>query len=102
LIQFDGVNSDPAKSILVLAATNRPFDLDEAALRRFTRRIFMPLPDGPAREALIFAKMKDARLDLTGQEKEMVVQMTEGYSCSDLQAVIKEAAMSPVRELTTE
>lgn len=32
----------------------------------------------------------------------MVVQMTEGYSCSDLQAVIKEAAMSPVRELTTE
>ncbi len=102
LIQFDGVNSDPAKSILVLAATNRPFDLDEAALRRFTRRIFMPLPDGPAREALIFAKMKDARLDLTAQEKEMVVQMTEGYSCSDLQAVIKEAAMSPVRELTTE
>lgn len=68
LIQFDGVNSDPAKSILVLAATNRPFDLDEAALRRFTRRIFMPLPDGPAREALIFAKMKDARLDLTAQE----------------------------------
>lgn len=96
------MNSDPSKSILVLAATNRPFDLDEAALRRFTRRIFMPLPDEPAREALVFAKLKDAKLDISDEDKSQLLKMTEGYSCSDLQAVVKEAAMSPVRELTTE
>ena len=84
LIQFDGVSSDPSKSILVLAATNRPFDLDEAALRRFTRRIFMPLPDAPAREALIFSKLRDANIAIAPEETTLLLKMTEGYSCSDL------------------
>ena len=55
LVQFDGVNSagQEEKRILVLAATNRPQDLDEAALRRMTRRIYMPLPDEEARSAFI-------------------------------------------------
>lgn len=86
----------------MLAATNRPFDLDEAALRRFTRRIFLPLPDPIAREALIFHKLKDARIEVTPEDTQHIMKMTEGYSCSDLQAVVKEAAMFPVRELSTE
>ena len=51
-VQFDGVASSN-KNILVLAATNRPQDLDEAALRRLTRRIYIPMPDGEARKAFI-------------------------------------------------
>ena len=86
----------------MLAATNRPQDLDEAALRRFTRRIFMPLPDEPARESLIFHKLKDERLEISEIEKAQILRLTEGYSCSDLNSVVKEAAMGPVRELTTE
>jgi len=68
----------------VLAATNRPFDLDEAALRRFTRRIFMPLPDEPARESLIFHKLKEAKVELSLVEKAQLLKLTEGYSCSDM------------------
>jgi SpoVK/Ycf46/Vps4 family AAA+-type ATPase len=48
LVAFDGLGSTK-DNLLVLAATNRPQDLDEAALRRFTRRIYMPLPDKIAR-----------------------------------------------------
>lgn len=86
----------------MLAATNRPQDLDEAALRRFTRRIFMPLPDEPARESLIFHKLKDERLEISEIEKAQILRLTDGYSCSDLNSVVKEAAMGPVRELTTD
>lgn len=58
LIQFDGVSSDQKNRVLVLAATNRPFDLDEAALRRLTRRIYLPMPDTEARKALIENKLE--------------------------------------------
>lgn len=57
LIQLDGVGSSSTR-ILVIAATNRPFDLDEAALRRLTKRIYIGLPDGPARLGLIKRLMK--------------------------------------------
>ena len=86
-----------------MAATNRPQDLDEAALRRLTRRIFMPLPDAEARESLILGKLKQgARYELNEDDMSQLMKLTEGYSCADLQFIVKEAAMSPIRELPTE
>jgi spastin len=82
-----------------LAATNRPQDLDEAALRRLTRRIYIPLPDGEAREAIIQHKISKVNHDIDETSLQNIVAMTNGYSCADMQALIKEAAMQPVREL---
>jgi len=102
LVQFDGVSSSTSK-ILVLAATNRPFDLDEAALRRLTKRIYLPLPDIEARKGLVMHTLsKGPHYDLDDQQLQIVVEIIKGYSGADITALIKEAAMVPVRELTTE
>jgi len=100
LVQFDGVNNQTeGKNMLVLAATNRPWDLDEAALRRLTRRVYIPLPDKEARQAIVEGKLKDVAHNVGGDSMAQVMSLTEGYSCADMQAMIKEAAMYPMREL---
>lgn len=53
LLQFDGATSRKDDRITVMGATNRPQDLDEAARRRLTKRIYVPLPEQIARKALI-------------------------------------------------
>lgn len=102
LVQFDGVSGavqSEGKNLLVLAATNRPQDLDEAALRRLTRRIYIPLPDYDARKAIIESKISKINHEIDENGINEVIKMTNGYSCADMQAMIKEAAMQPVREL---
>merc|ERR1711904_500465 len=72
LTQLDGAAS--TEGYVVLAATNRPQDLDEAALRRFPRRIFLDLPDAPARTALLQALLsQDAKHALRPAELSKVV-----------------------------
>ena len=62
----------------------------------------MPLPDDPARRAIIEYKLKDANKEISEEEMTTLVAETNGYSCADLNFVVKEAAMIPMRELSTE
>lgn len=99
LIQLDGVGSSNTR-ILVVAATNRPFDLDEAALRRLTKRIYISLPDPEARQGLISKLMKLVDSDLSKRDYQAIVELTNGYSSADLNSLCKEAAMEPIREIS--
>ncbi|XP_047320182.1 uncharacterized protein LOC124924149 isoform X2 [Impatiens glandulifera] len=97
MTHWDGLLTKPTERILVLAATNRPFDLDEAIIRRFERRIMVSLPSVENREMILktlLSKEKVGDLDY----KELAV-MTEGYSGSDLKNLCVTAAYRPVREL---
>ncbi|CAF3463966.1 unnamed protein product [Rotaria sp. Silwood1] len=102
LIQFDGVQTNNDDRILVLAATNRPFELDDAALRRFPRRIYIQLPDIRTREQLLKYLLNKQEHNLTDNDFRWIANETNGYSGSDLTAVAKDAAMGPVRELGVE
>ncbi|CEL94577.1 unnamed protein product [Vitrella brassicaformis CCMP3155] len=102
LIAFDGVTSSKQDRILVLGATNRPMDLDEAALRRFPKRIFIPLPEPATRKALIMKLLGKNKHDLKGRALDRLVADTDGYSASDLTALCSEASLGPIREYSSD
>lgn len=83
--------------MLIIGATNRPFDLDEAALRRLTKRIYIELPDGDARIGCIIKMISQVKYHLSNADKKTLAKLTEGYSFADLSAVTKDAAMGPIR-----
>ncbi|CAB1100322.1 unnamed protein product [Ectocarpus sp. CCAP 1310/34] len=99
LIQLDGAGTKAADRVLVVGATNRPQELDEAARRRFVKRLYVPLPDKTGRRQLMNILLKTSVSSLTAEDVETVVEGTEGFSGADLHALCTEAAMGPVRDL---
>uniref|UniRef100_A0A453EHI3 AAA+ ATPase domain-containing protein n=1 Tax=Aegilops tauschii subsp. strangulata TaxID=200361 RepID=A0A453EHI3_AEGTS len=98
MTHWDGLLSRPDQKILVLAATNRPFDLDEAIIRRFERRIMVGLPSVQNREMIMKRLLSKEKVD-EGLDYKELATMTEGYSGSDLKNLCTTAAYRPVREL---
>ncbi|AET40892.1 putative AAA family ATPase YTA6 Ecym_7036 [Eremothecium cymbalariae DBVPG len=88
-----------AKRVLVLAATNLPWAIDEAAIRRFSRRLYIPLPEYETRLYHLKKLMSLQKNDLSEEDFNIIANNTEGYSGSDITALAKEAAMEPIREL---
>ncbi|CAO1310012.1 unnamed protein product [Diamesa hyperborea] len=103
LIQFDGLPGNPeSERIVVMAATNRPQELDEAALRRFPKRIYVALPDFDTREQLLSRLLTKQNSPLDVSELKKLAQLTDGYSGSDITALCKDAALEPIRELNVD
>ncbi|KAG4993089.1 hypothetical protein JHK86_029916 [Glycine max] len=98
MTHWDGLMTNSGERILVLAATNRPFDLDEAIIRRFERRIMVGMPSVENREKILRTLLAKEKVDEKLDFKE-VATMTEGYSGSDLKNLCTTAAYRPVREL---
>ncbi|KAM1583622.1 hypothetical protein ACFX10_031220 [Malus domestica] len=98
MVNWDGLRTKDKERVLVLAATNRPFDLDEAVIRRLPRRLMVNLPDAQNREKIlrvILAK-EDLEADV---DLEAVANLTDGYSGSDLKNLCVAAAHLPIREI---
>jgi len=105
LVQLDGAATQAAgvvDRVLVLGATNRPGELDDAVLRRLPRRILIPLPEAATRRLLVAKELGGTRHELREEDAKRLAAMTDGYSCSDLAALTREAAMGPVRGLPSE
>lgn len=95
---WDGLRTKDSQRILILGATNRPFDLDDAVIRRLPRRIYVDLPDADNRLKIlkIFLDQEDLEADFQMQQ---LANATEGYSGSDLKNLCRAAAYRPVQEL---
>ncbi|KAH6756721.1 P-loop containing nucleoside triphosphate hydrolases superfamily protein [Perilla frutescens var. hirtella] len=94
---WDGLNSKESERILVIGATNRPFDLDEAVIRRMPRRIYVGLPDVENRSKILEVLLKKENLE-SGFSFEQLAKATEGYSGSDLKNLCSAAAYRSVQE----
>ncbi|KAL0007996.1 hypothetical protein SO802_009498 [Lithocarpus litseifolius] len=82
-IPDNGGSSDDQK-VLVLAATNTPYALDQAIRRRFDKRIYIPFPDLKARQHMLKVHLGDTPHNLTESDFEHLAHKTEGFSGSDI------------------
>jgi vacuolar protein-sorting-associated protein 4 len=107
LVQMDGVGKE-SKGVLVLGATNIPWQLDAAIRRRFQRRVHISLPDIAARTTMFKIAVgdtddperEDQKLsDLTNEDYRALAVLSEGYSGSDIAIAVQDALMEPVRKI---
>lgn len=98
MVNWDGLRTKDTERVLVLAATNRPFDLDEAVIRRLPRRLMVNLPDAPNRAKIL--KVILAKEDLSSDvDLAAIASMTDGYSGSDLKNLCVTSAHRPIKEI---
>ncbi|XP_055546909.1 katanin p60 ATPase-containing subunit A-like 1 isoform X1 [Wyeomyia smithii] len=97
LIQMDGLNaSNDEKIIMVLAATNHPWDIDEAFRRRFEKRVYIGLPNDNTRKALMKLCLKGVNVS-SDLDVEAIAEQLRGYTGSDIANVCRDAAMMAMR-----
>eukprot|EP01135_Chromosphaera_perkinsii_P005979 Nk52_evm8s376 gene=Nk52_evmTU8s376 len=97
MTMWDGLTTKASERVILLAATNRPFDLDDAVLRRMPRRVLVDLPDASQRESILKVILKNENLVASFDFAELA-QKLQNYSGSDLKNLAVAAAYRPIRE----
>ncbi|KAL3650580.1 hypothetical protein CASFOL_006983 [Castilleja foliolosa] len=95
---WDGFTTDQHARVMVLAATNRPSELDEAILRRLPQSFEIGMPDRKDRVAILKVVLKDEKVEY-GIDYDRIAGLCEGYTGSDLIELCKKAAYFPIRDL---
>jgi len=97
LVQMQGVGKG-SDGLLVLGATNVPWELDPAVRRRFEKRVYIPLPDEHARARMFKLNLGNTPNSLTEEDYNELGAQTEGFSGSDISIIVKDALMEPIRK----
>jgi katanin p60 ATPase-containing subunit A1 len=100
MVQMDGVCGQ-ASTVIVLAATNRPWELDEALRRRLEKRVYIPLPTVAGRAALFALNLKTVEMAADVDLNDLAAR-TENYSGADVANVCRDAAMMSIRRVMAE
>lgn len=78
--------------MVLLAATNRPWDLDEAILRRLSKRIYIPLPTKDSRLELFKNYLSNIKVS-NNIDYDLLINKTDGYNAEDIYNICKEASL---------
>lgn len=98
LVQMDGVGKD-SEGVLVLGATNIPWQLDSAIRRRFQKRVHISLPDVAARADMFKISVGETPTELSSDDYRKLALKSEGFSGSDISIVVQDALMQPIRKI---
>eukprot|EP00457_Paulinella_chromatophora_P008031 gb/GEZN01008058.1/.p1 GENE.gb/GEZN01008058.1/~~gb/GEZN01008058.1/.p1 ORF type:complete len:435 (+),score=75.04 gb/GEZN01008058.1/:59-1363(+) len=96
LVQMDGVGKD-STGVLVLGATNTPWELDPAIRRRFEKRVYIPLPDVKARNVMFHLHVGNTPHAIRPEEFKALAQKTEGFSGADIGVMVRDALYEAIR-----
>ena len=88
---MDGAGNDGSERILLIGATNRPQELDDAARRRFIKRLYIPLPETEGRKQIVENLMRKQPNDLDDGDILKIAELSEGYSGADMTNLCKES-----------
>ena len=99
LKEMDGLQDKGSKlHVYVIGATNKPWALDEPFIRRFQKRIYVPLPDKKARKKML--EMLTSKIKLAPDvDLDRLADMLEGYTGSDIRDIVNDAYMITVKEV---
>ena len=103
MVHMGGAGTNEEDRMLIIGATNRPFELDEAVRRRLEKRLYIPLPAKEGRMQFmktILEKERHSKFEISDDEIYQIVELTKGYSGADLRSLWWEAAFVPIREQT--
>lgn len=104
MAQVDGATASAQadERVYIMAASNRPQDLDDAVRRRLDRRIYVPLPDLTERTHFltkIMSKADGVNWRISEAQTYSLAKQTEGFSGADIKALCREASLMPLRQL---
>jgi|SRR5450432_523218 SpoVK/Ycf46/Vps4 family AAA+-type ATPase len=103
---WDGLTSANASGlparIMILGATNRIQDIDEAILRRMPKKFAVPLPSTSQRRRILKLILKNTKTDPQRFDIDYLIRVMAGMSGSDIKEACRDAAMVPVREYIRE
>ncbi|KAJ5096155.1 hypothetical protein NUU61_005511 [Penicillium alfredii] len=102
MTHWDGLTSSNSmgepQRVVVLGATNRIQDIDEAILRRMPKKFPVTLPPTAQRLRILSLILKDTKVDRENFDLHYLVKTMAGMSGSDIKEACRDAAMVPVRE----
>ncbi|KAG4069826.1 hypothetical protein HA402_006841 [Bradysia odoriphaga] len=102
LVQLDGARTSDDERVLIVGATNRPQELDEAARRRLVKRLYIPLPEIDARIQILTSLLKKVPHQINEPEITEIGRLTNGFSGADMKTLCHEALMEPMRLIPVE
>lgn len=92
-------SSADVSRVLILGATNLPWGIDDAARRRFAKRVYIPLPEDETRKLQLQKLLQYQKHTLLEEDFDKLVELTQKFSGSDITLLAKDSAMGPLRSL---